>query len=99
VIGDVTSKSKTVASTNTTSSDTSQTGEANAGGGTGGSATPLSFIRKVRCAAIVLKFQHNSGAILNGTATDPNINQEQEDLKQRFGALNCNDPANGSFEI
>lgn len=55
-----------------------------------GTATPPdpAILNKFRCGRIVLQFQGNQGSILNGTAA-PGIFQTQKDLKQRFGALGC----------
>ena len=55
-----------------------------------GTATPPdpTVLNKFRCGRIVLQFQGNQGAILNGTA-GPGVFQAQKDLKQRFGALGC----------
>lgn len=78
-----------VGSTNTTSSNTSEQGEANPGPETGSDPQATGLITKLRCASIVLKFSKVSADVINGTGSG--TLQQQQQLQDRFGALGCFD--------
>lgn len=85
ILGVVKSSTTTVAGTNTNSSDGTDNGEAVP---PAGSQPEPRLFNRLRCASLVLKFSRNEAALLTGSGGSF---QTEQDLKNRFGQLNCLD--------